>query len=398
MPDLEAIGDAATGGAIARAVEPGAGEAGRHAHGNHCLNCGCALAGDFCHCCGQRGHVHRTLTAFWHDIAHGVLHLDGKVWRTLPLLAWRPGELTRRYAAGERAKFVSPMALFLFSVFLMFAVFTLIGAPVATDDASVKATVEERAEAQREFDAERAETMAELRALEERRARLAAAGQSTTDIETDIRVAKSQLELEERLFRQTMDLISDDEARDAEQARREEEAKTAGPARRTADQADEGEAVIIQGADSLNAWFNSAYKKAKENPSLLIYKLQNNAYKFSWLLIPISIPFVWLLFLHRRRYRREFSAYDHTVFVTYSIAFMSLAAIALSLLRLVGFPGAAAILLIMLLPPIHMYRQLKGAYGLSRSSALWRTAVLLSFTTVALTIFGLLLLLLGVLG
>jgi hypothetical protein len=52
----------------------------------------------------------------------------------------------------------------------------------------------------------------------------------------------------------------------------------------------------------------------------------------------------------------------------------------------------------MLLPPLHMYRQLKGAYGLSRSSALWRTAVLLSFTTVALTIFGLLLLLLGVLG
>ena len=29
---------------------------------------------------------------------------------------------------------------------------------------------------------------------------------------------------------------------------------------------------------------------------MLIYKLQTSAYKFSWLLIPISIPFVWLLF------------------------------------------------------------------------------------------------------
>ena len=53
-----------------------------------------------------------------------MLHFDGKFWRTLPMLAWRPGELTRRYIDGERARFVSPMALFLFSVFLMFAVFS----------------------------------------------------------------------------------------------------------------------------------------------------------------------------------------------------------------------------------------------------------------------------------
>ena len=37
------------------------------------------------------------------------------------MLAFHPGALTRRYIAGERARFVSPLALFLFSVFLMFA-------------------------------------------------------------------------------------------------------------------------------------------------------------------------------------------------------------------------------------------------------------------------------------
>ena len=41
------------------------------------------------------------------------------------MLAWRPGELTRRYIDGERARFVSPIALFLFSVFLMFAVLSV---------------------------------------------------------------------------------------------------------------------------------------------------------------------------------------------------------------------------------------------------------------------------------
>ena len=67
------------------------------------------------------------LRAFFHDLLHGVLHFEGKIWRTLPMLAWRPGELTRRYIDGERASFVSPIALFLFSVFLMFAVGSLSG-------------------------------------------------------------------------------------------------------------------------------------------------------------------------------------------------------------------------------------------------------------------------------
>jgi len=114
--------DILTGAAIARAVEPSAGEAHGGAEGN-CLNCGTTLVGPHCHACGQKGHVHRTLHAFGHDFLHSVLHFDGKIWRTLPMLAWKPGDLTRRYVHGERAKFVSPLALFLFTVFLTFAVF-----------------------------------------------------------------------------------------------------------------------------------------------------------------------------------------------------------------------------------------------------------------------------------
>uniref|UniRef100_UPI0013D512C6 DUF3667 domain-containing protein n=1 Tax=Enterobacter hormaechei TaxID=158836 RepID=UPI0013D512C6 len=67
-----------------------------------------ALVGSHCHNCGQAGHVHRSLSAIGHDILRGVFHFEGKLWRTLPMLAWRPGELTRRYIDGERARFVSP--------------------------------------------------------------------------------------------------------------------------------------------------------------------------------------------------------------------------------------------------------------------------------------------------
>src|SRR5438128_5584783 len=121
MPDLEAIGDAATGAVLGSAIDAPAGGDG-HTHEKNCLNCGTALTGDYCHACGQRAHVHRSLAAFFHDILHGVFHFEGKMWDTLPMLAWRPGELTRNYIEGKRMRYVSPIALFLFCVFLMFAV------------------------------------------------------------------------------------------------------------------------------------------------------------------------------------------------------------------------------------------------------------------------------------
>ena len=130
--EIEAAGELATGALLGRAMEPSAGEGHGDSHGL-CLNCGTALVGSHCHNCGQAGHVHRSLSAIGHDILHGVFHFEGKLWRTLPMLAWRPGELTRRYIDGERARFVSPMAIFLFSVFAMFAVFSWTGISTPTD-------------------------------------------------------------------------------------------------------------------------------------------------------------------------------------------------------------------------------------------------------------------------
>ena len=142
MSDIpDAFGTAMEGGLYARAVqrETGEGSSGKietdesgHFVEQACLNCGAKLMGRHCHICGQQAHLHRTLSAVGHDLLHGVLHLDGKLWHTLPLLTLHPGKLTRRYIDGERADFVSPMAMFLFSVFLMFAIFQAIGLTTPT--------------------------------------------------------------------------------------------------------------------------------------------------------------------------------------------------------------------------------------------------------------------------
>jgi hypothetical protein len=359
IESIEGVGDAVTGGVIARAVEPKAGETAEDAHGSSCLNCGTALNGEFCHHCGQSSHVHRTLTAWWHDLVHGVLHLDGKVWRTLPLLTWRPGELTRRYVEGERAKFVSPIALFLFSVFLMFAVFSVIGGPFSAETPTF-----DRPEAIQELREEQTDTREKLGELRTERQRLEGAGESTRTVDLEIAEAERELSVME----QTGKIFA---------SGTEEEVQ----------------AVLERETRGIQAQMNTGFSvfdtvigKFGENPSLMAYKIQTNAYKFSWALIPISVPFLWLLFLHRRRYR-EYHAYDHTVFVTYSIAFMSLGLIALSLLRTLGFGDNVINLLMIFVPPLHIYRQLKGAYRLSRWSAVWRTFALIVFAFVAGSLF-----------
>ena len=148
------------------------------------------------------------------------------------------------------------------------------------------------------------------------------------------------------------------------------------------------QSVRLTGIDAMD---NGLVKKWRKHPELMLYKLQANSYKFSWLLIPLSLPFVWILFAWKRR----FKAYDHAIFVTYSLAFMSLMFITLSLLGTIGFPMPLLATAAVIVPPVHIYRQLRRTYELSRFGALWRTWILLWFVLFILTIFLQILLLLG---
>src|ERR1700750_901011 len=106
-------------------------------------------------------------------------------------------------------------------------------------------------------------------------------------------------------------------------------------------------------------------------------KVQEAASKYSWLLIPISVPFLWLLFPLRRQY----NLYDHTVFVTYSLSFMMMLVVVGRLLGVAGLPALASLLFFV--PPFHMYRHLKGAYQLGRFGAVMRTMALVTFAFIA---------------
>ncbi len=125
-----------------------AAEAAVQGHADTCPNCGAALTGDFCAGCGQPAHLHATLGDLLHEMFEGVAHFDGRLWRTLPLLMFNPGQLSRRWKAGERVKFVHPLHVFLFAIFLVFTLPYVTGEPAAepTRDA-IQSELVERAEA-----------------------------------------------------------------------------------------------------------------------------------------------------------------------------------------------------------------------------------------------------------
>jgi len=92
-----------------------------------CANCGANLLGPWCHDCGQQAHLHDRLSHVAHELVEGVLHLDGRAWRTLPLLAFDPGRLTREWMEGKRVRYLAPLHVFLFSMFLLFLIPTFTG-------------------------------------------------------------------------------------------------------------------------------------------------------------------------------------------------------------------------------------------------------------------------------
>ncbi len=117
--DLETAAAGSVGGFLRR--KP----AGEHALplGTPCANCATPLQGPWCHACGQLGEdFHRSTAKLLMETIEGVFHFDGRLWRTLPDLALRPGRLTRSYLDGHRAPQIPPLRLFLVVLLLVFVV------------------------------------------------------------------------------------------------------------------------------------------------------------------------------------------------------------------------------------------------------------------------------------
>lgn len=129
----------------------------QHAAAAHCPNCGTQLAGNFCQGCGQPTHLHvPSAREFLHEFIAHYVALEGKLWKSVALLIFRPGRLTRDYIEGKRVRYIEPLRLYLTFSIIFFAIFKFSGnsfgdsvstVPSARDS---QAAVEVKAEAAKE--------------------------------------------------------------------------------------------------------------------------------------------------------------------------------------------------------------------------------------------------------
>ena len=346
--EMEAAGAAVTAGIAAAAID-GQKSHGAGAHHGACANCGAELAGNYCANCGQPAHVHRTLGHMVEEFLHGLLHFDTRAWRTLPMIVFRPGTLTHDYVHGKRARFISPLAMFLLAVFTMFVVFAFAGgASVGVDNSAARGEV--------------------AAAIQETRADL------TAELSASLREAAAASE----------PVGSPGAAPEGSQTH------TSSAPEQIVAAADAKKIKVQTGWPDLD----KKIEHKLENPELAVYKFQNAAYKFAFLLVPISLPFMWLLFF----WKRGLTLFDHTVYILYSLSFVSMLFIVASLVSALPVLFEWLAPFMMLAIPVHAFFHLKGAYALTWFSALWRTPVLMVFAALTLAIFLLAILAVGFVG
>lgn len=419
--EIEAAGALATAGAVGAALE---GREGGAPGQGQCANCGALLTGRFCSNCGQHAHPNRKLTGVLSEFMYGLWNFDTKAWRTVPMLIVRPGTLTRNYVYGKRARYLAPLTMFLFAIFLMFFAFSTINPPMNIRDNEVQVTQQDLIEARRELERVQAE-LADARANPDPDE---PAGLGVRLGENAVRIAQAQVD---RLERQLVEAQAREERRASEraanspvqvtvdrddappaaetQAAEPPATNEAAPSQSDAPApADEGDQEIETWQDAMRALgtsddfvvfgganeeLNQRVRQKFQNPDLALYQIQDAASKFSFLLAPLSLPFIALLFL----WKRGVTLYDHMAYALYALAFAALLFSTTVLLGEISFVGWSAAWLLLALP-VHMWFHLKGAYALGWWSATWRTFFMLIFAYIVAIVFTILVVVLGLAG
>jgi len=398
--ETEAAGALATAGVVAGAIEGG--DPGAPKEGD-CANCGAAVSGRYCANCGQATHGNRSLIHMVADFGRNLFHLDTKLWRTAPMTLFRPGTLTRNYVFGRRARYISPLAMFLFSIFLMFFAFSYVDAPVTIGGTPA----EQREHMTAGLEAARAEVARAERELATAQAAPPADDGSPPGLdvrlaEQAVRLAREEVARREQAIARIDRYIAERGAAAASgepvEIRVEESAGAEGLTWEPGETWQDGMRRLAQSEDftivSGMPELNERVRRKFENPDLALFQIQEAASKYAFLLAPMSLPFIALLFL----WKRGVTLYDHIVYALYALAFAALLFVAVIAVSQSAWTRWLAGWLVLLVLPVHTFFHLKGAYALGWWSALWRTLFMLLFAIVIASVFVSLVVILGLAG
>lgn len=107
-----------------------------------CENCGNVRPSPFCPQCGQndRNYARGLVSVVW-EFGREAFEMDSRFLQTLKLLLFKPGSLTTEFSRNRRARYMSPIRLYLFTSFL-FALVLSFAMPDDWSDGAVMSGVD----------------------------------------------------------------------------------------------------------------------------------------------------------------------------------------------------------------------------------------------------------------
>ena len=326
-----------------------------------CHNCGAELQGHFCHVCGQNSDTHKRsiLHLIWEAI-ETTFELDGRLFRTVPALFFRPGTLARDYIDGRIVRHVPPFRTFL--VALLIFIF-----------AAEHATHEQTLQQQRQKAAHEALLATPAgRAAEVTRIRAAAEKNLADDLkEAAGDRAESLKDPDEKPARV--------EAAYARHLKSAQDRHARALAR--ADRVEQGLPPPVEveglGSNGKGAWFKPGIKKAVANQDYYWTIVFNWAQRLAVILLPIVG--LSLALVYRRR--KDVFLYDHLLVAMNLLSFTFLTNAAGLILPTVAMPYWFG--LVALWTPINLFQTLRGAYGSSILGAVLKTLIVWTITVVS---------------
>lgn len=323
--------------------------------GEPCANCGTVVEDRFCTTCGQlASDFHRPIWDLVMSSLADVFALDGRLWRSLPMLLLRPGRMTRNYLDGKRARYVPPFRMFLMASVIFFLTLFTLGEQMGwysalKIDGLVEDGVESLAEGEEPIPViteDRLETLRERAedpdlSAEEQQAATMELAQAEGGI-----ALRRILQEDGRINRDALyEEVTSRLDEGATQAEREQ-------AWRTADHA----ATVYENQDRYGA------------------RMREWAPRFSLMFMPILALVLTLLYAwHRSRY-----IYDHVVTALHVQTYIYLMMTVMLVIAAINPASIGWLVLIgNILVVAYIYRQLRVTYGTGRFMAALRTFIVL---------------------
>lgn len=327
--ELDILGGLSVGGWLRRRKE-------KHlaAIGTPCANCETPLQGPYCYNCGQLAEGFER--SIWHlgvELFESFFHFDGRLFQTVPRLAFRPGKLTRDYLDGKRAYQIPPLRMFLIVVLVLFFAAGLVTGGKGDQPVNINTTAAPAQ--QKTADAARAKANQAVKTA------LAQVKTTTTDAKAD----------------------GDSDDNLNIYVGNEKVGKSEAPG-------------------AFGKWMEDHGKLVMQNRREFTMLLEERAHWVAIGMLPIAALILGLLFVFQRR----FYLFDHLIFTMHSLSFQGLLMSTVFVVDAINFtPVTEFGSLLLLASPVHLFVHMRGTYKSSIFGTLFRMALLWFFSILAFT-------------